>query len=361
MSQEFFESEQDVSRLQAQLEAQLKQDQMSLQRRSRNMAGANELQAQNSSPLHDSTRTYSNDAHELVTRREFGQLTASVAALHKRSQQRELIEARARTELQTAYGKEAARKVVETREFAATQKHVLTLHNELRGLQNLVIRQNYEIKRLEAESPRNRLLLTGQRIKFLLANLANRRERVINMTNHSSNIDSILRSQSDNLMLVKSLRHQKRKLRVLIAKQKLAINQERKALRSQRLIFQVQKYELQKNGTDELQNLHELQREIHESFRQIKTRIELQEDVLRATSVDSKVANKQQAANDDADYEYPSSKISRKLSSNSSAPLAVNDSMPNFSRPRLVAPKKSRRILNSRDSFSSVRNARKEG
>jgi len=197
------------------------------------------------------------------------------------------------------------------------------------------------------------------------------------MTNHSSNIDSILRSQSDNLMLVKSLRHQKRKLRVLIAKQKLAINQERKALRSQRLIFQVQKlphigqalaplqlkaeikslranqqrltkmvYELQKNGTDELQNLHELQREIHESFRQIKTRIELQEDVLRATSVDSKVANKQQAANDDADYEYPSSKISRKLSSNSSAPLAVNDSMPNFSRPRLVAPKKSRRILN---------------
>jgi len=376
MSEEFFESEQDVSKLQAQLEAQLKQDQLSLQSRNKNMGAASgqlqphQTQANQSSQ--DNTRTYSNDALELVTRTEFGQLAASVAALHKRSQQRELIETRARTELQTAYGKEAARKVVEMREFAATQKHVLKLNDELRGLQDLVIRQNSEIKRLEAESPRNRLLLTGQRIKYLLANLANRRERVMIMSNHSSKIESLLKSESDNLALVRSLRQQKRKLRVLIAKQKLAICHERKALRSQQLIFQVQKlphigqalaplqlkaeikslranqqrlsemvYDLQRNGTDELQNLNELQREIQESFRQLKTRIELQEDVLRATSVDSNVANKLQAANDDSGNES----FNNNLGYNSNAQLAVPDSKQKPNMPKLIEPKKSRRIL----------------
>ena len=376
MSEEFFESEQDVSKLQAQLEAQLKQDQMSLHSRNKSMSAASgqlqphPIQANQSSQ--DNTRTYSNDAVELVTRSEFGQLAASVAALHKRSKQRELLETRARTELQTAYGKEAARKVVETREFAATQKHVLKLNDELRGLQNLVIRQNSEIKRLEAESPRNRLLLTGQRIKFLLANLAKRSERVTNMTNHSNKIDSILKAKSDNLVLTRSLRLQKQKLRVLIAKQKLAISHERKALRSQQLIFQVQKlphigqalaplqlkaeikglranqqrlsemvYDLQKNGTDELQNLHELQREIHESFRQLKTRIELQEDVLRATSVVSNAANEQQAANDDTGNEISGSTLSR----HASVKLAAPDPLQNASRPKLVEPKKSRRTL----------------
>ena len=242
MPDEFFESEQDVGELQAQLEAELKKEQQPNPGNGHSIGTATRLQHRHGEA--GAQVNAEQDEAELITRNEFGQLAASVAALHKRSKQREIIETRARTELETAYGKDAARNVVETREFAATQKHVQKLQNQLRDLQNLAIRQNSEIKRLETDSPRHRLMLTSQRIKFLIANLSKRSDRIASMANHSNKIDSILKTKSNNPALAQSLLQQKQKLRVQVAKQKLAIVHERKALRAQKLIFQVQNYRI---------------------------------------------------------------------------------------------------------------------
>ena len=394
MPDEFFESEQDVGELQAQLEAELKKEQQPNPGNGHSIGTATRLQHRHGEA--GAQVNSEEDEAELITRNEFGQLAASVAALHKRSKQREIIETRARTELETAYGKDAARNVVETREFAATQKHVQKLQNQLRDLQNLAIRQNSEIKRLETDSPRHRLMLTSQRIKFLIANLSKRSDRIASMANHSNKIDSILKTKSDNPALAQSLLQQKQKLRVQVTKQKLAIVHERKALRAQKLIFQVQKlphigqalaplqlkaeirglranqqrlsemvHDLKENGTGELQNLHELQREIHESFRQLKTRIELQEDVLRATSVNPNVANGHQAANDDAGNENVTVQARLAASdSNGGAQARIGSSDSDseqtpVSRPKLIEPKKSRRILPSGDSVPASKQSAK--
>lgn len=325
----YFVTEKQVGELQARLEAELSgtnQPAASLP-----FVNTGDLSSDNSNQNAINVQNASGGAvvPGTVSRQEFGALSQVVATLSQQTKQGQLADSTLRQRIKAVTERENTRSMREARKVAATQRHLLNVKNELHSLQHLVVRQHREIKRLEVDSPEHRVSRTKTRIKKLVDSISSRKSKIDLLSTHVAQIDKIL-STKDNEILSK----QKNKLRVLIAKNRLDLLREEKTLRLQRLIYKVQKLpynkqalfpvhlqqeivalkknqhhlselleKLQNRSVQDLDNLKQLREEVDESFRQLSERIELQEGVLRATSVRGYSSPLNPAANDDASDE----------------------------------------------------------
>ncbi len=400
----YFVTDTQVGELQARLEAELNgtnrsSDTLPLldnQSSKHNLNNTNASDNNSNVPSSMSDKSRSIDTVPAsVSRREFGELSQAVATLCQQTRQQQLADSSLQKRLKSVAERESTRSKREADKAAATQRNLLAVKSELQSLQHLVVRQHREIKRLEINSPENRLSRTRANIIKLAGGITARSSKIKLLSMHAGRIEKLL-SAKDNTKLT----NQKNKLRVLIAKHKLDLLRERKALRLQRLIYKVQKLPyneralfplqlqkeitalkknqhhlsellgtLQNRKTEDVDSLKQLRDEINESFRQLSERIELQEGVLRATSVQGYSDHSNPAANDESgvadesvEANQPDSRVlnfnvatQQKQDETETGNPSTQELSDNYPKPRKRSPQRSLTVSASTDRIDDLK------